>query len=86
MRLTLTTLRGGTVFDEEPPEGTAAIVARQIPTGQPLALFEGEAASRVAGIILRDLMDLPPSPKLMVLMANLQTIEHREKSRLVILR
>ena len=86
MRLTLTTLRGGTVFDEEPPEGAAELIARQIPTGQPLAFFEGEAASRVAGAILRDLMALPPSPKLMMLLANLQTIERREKSRIVILR
>lgn len=86
MRLTLTTLRGGTVFDDEPPLETVEIIVRQIPAGQPLALFEGEAASRIAGIILRDLLALPPSPKLMVLLANLQTIEHREKSRIVILR
>ena len=86
MRLTLTTLRGGTVFDEEPPEGAAELIARQIPSGQPLAFFEDEAASRVAGAILRDLMALPPSPKLMMLLANLQTIERREKSRIVILR
>ena len=86
MRLTLTTLRGGTVWDEEPPPGTEQIVARQIPADRQLALYEGEAASRVAGAILQDLLDLPPSPRLMVLMANLQTIEHREKSRIVILR
>lgn len=86
MRLTLTTLRGGIVFDEEPPPGAAEIIARQIPAGQPLAFFEGEAASQVAGAILRDLMALPPSPKLMMLLANLQTLERREKSRIVILR
>ena len=59
---------------------------RQIPANKPVALYEGEAASRVAGAILRDLLPLPPSPRLMVLMAHLQTIEHREKSRVVILR
>ena len=86
MRLTLTTLRGGTVWDEEPPDEAAAIIARHIPNGKPLALFQGEAASRVAGAILRDLLALPPSPRLMVLMTHLQTIERREQSRMVILR
>ncbi|MDP9373840.1 MAG: hypothetical protein M3Q65_15580 [Chloroflexota bacterium] len=86
MRLTLTTLRGGTVWDEEAPEGAAEIIARHIPGGRPLAVFHGEAASRVAGAILRDLLALPPSPKLMVLMTHLQTIERREQSRIVILR
>ena len=86
MRLTLTTLRGGTVYDEAPPEETVEAIARQIPADRPLAIFEGEAASRAAGAILRDLLALPPSPRLMVLMAHLQTIEHREKSRIVILR
>ena len=86
MRLTLTTLRGGTVWDEAPPEEAVEIIARQIPAERPLALYEGEAASRVAAAILRDLLALPPSPKLMVLMTHLQTIEHREKSRIVILR
>ena len=86
MRLTLTTLRGGTVWDEAPPAGTEEIVARQLPVGKPLAVFEGERASRVAGALLRELLALPPSPQLMVLMTHLQTIEHREKSRVVILR
>lgn len=86
MRLTLTTLRGGTVWDEEPPPEAEQVFARQIPAGRQLAMYEGEAASRVAGAILRDLLALSPSPRLMVLMANLQTIEHREKSRIVILR
>ena len=86
MRLTLTTLRGGTVWDEEPPPETVDAIGRQIPANKPVALYEGEAASRVAGAILRDLLPLPPSPRLMVLMSHLQTIEHREKSRVVILR
>lgn len=86
MRLTLVTLRGGTVWDEEPPPGTEDSVARHVPAGQILATYTGPAASTVAGAILRDIMHLPPSPKLMVLMANLQTIEHREGSRIIILR
>lgn len=86
MRLTLTTLRGGTVWDEAPPEGAAEIVARQLPAGKPVAIYQGEAASRAAGALLRDLLALPPSPKLVTLMTHLQTIEHREKSRMVILR
>lgn len=86
MRLTLSTLRGGTVWDEAPPPGTEEAFARHIPVGRPLVSFSGEAANRVATLILRDLMDLPPSPKLMVLMVNLQTIERREGSRILILR
>jgi hypothetical protein len=86
MRLTLSTLRGGTVWDEAPPPGTEEFFARHIPIGKPLATFAGEAANRVATLILRDLMDLPPSPKLMALMVNLQTIERREGSRMIILR
>jgi hypothetical protein len=86
MRLTLTTLRGGTVWDEEPPPGTEEFIARHIPAGRALATYTGEAASLVAATILRDVMPLPPSPKLMVLMANLQTIEHREGSRIIILK
>lgn len=86
MRLTLTTIRGGTVWDEEPPAGTEAIVAGHLSEGKVLATYSGEAASRVAGAMLRELLALPPSPKLMVLLANLQTIERREGSRIVILR
>ncbi|HEU5330337.1 MAG TPA: hypothetical protein VFU78_19760 [Thermomicrobiales bacterium] len=86
MRLTLTTVRGGTVWDEEPPAGTEAIFARHIPACKPMAIYQNEAANRIAGAILRDLLPLPPSPKLFVLMTNLQTIEHRENSRIVILR
>ncbi len=86
MRLMLSTLRGGTVWDEAPPPGTEEVFARHIPAGKPLVAFGGEAANRVATLILRDLMELPPSPKLMVLMANLQTIEHREQSRIIILK
>lgn len=86
MRVTLTTIRGGTVWDDEPPAGTEEAFARQIPAGRAVAVFEGEAASRVAGAILHELLALPPAPKLMVLMTNLQTIEHRESSRIVILR
>lgn len=86
VRLTLVTLRGGTVWDEAPPPGTEEIVAGRIPDGQLVATFTGEGASQIAGEILRDLMPFPPSPKLMVLMANLQTIERREGSRIIILR
>lgn len=86
MRVTLTTIRGGTVWDEEPPAGTEGAFARQIPDGRAVAVYEGEAASKVAAAILRELLALPPAPKLMVLMSNLQTIEHRESSRIVILR
>lgn len=86
MRLTLTTLRGGTVWDEAPPPEAEACIARQLPAGKPVAIYQGEGASRVAGAILRDLLTLPPSPKLLMLMTHLQTIEHREKSRMVILR
>ena len=86
MRLTLTTVRGGTVWDEEPPAGTEAIFARHLPDGKPVAIYQNEAANRVAAAILHDLLALPPAPKLFVLMTNLQTIEHRENSRIVILR
>ncbi len=86
MRLTLSTLRGGTVWDEAPPPGTEEFFARHLPAGKPLVAFANEAANRVATLILRDLIDLPPSPKLMALMVNLQTIERREGSRLIILR
>lgn len=86
MHLTLSTLRGGTVWDDTPPPGTEECFARHLPAGKPLVAFTGEAANRVATLILRDLMDQPPSPKLMVLMVNLQTIERREGSRVVILR
>lgn len=86
MRLTLTTLRGGTVWDEAPPEETEAIVARQIPAGKPLAIYAGEAANRAASAMLKELLALPPSPRLMVLLSNLQTIARREGSRIVILR
>ena len=44
MRLTLTTLRGGTVWDEEPPPGTEEFIARHIPAGRALATYTGEAA------------------------------------------
>ena len=86
MRLTLSTLRGGTVWDDVPPPGTEECFARHIPAGKPLVAFTGEAANRAATLILRDLMELSPSPSLMVLMVNLQTIERREGSRIVILR
>ncbi len=86
MRLTLSTLRGGTVWDDPPPPGTEECFTRHIPAGKPLVAFTGEAANRVATLILRDLMEMPPSPKLIVLMVNLQTIERREGSRIVILR
>ncbi|MFN8516504.1 MAG: hypothetical protein U0232_11035 [Thermomicrobiales bacterium] len=86
MRLTLSTLRGGTVWDEAPPPGTEDIFARHLPAGKPLIAFTNEAANRVATLILRDLQELPPSPRLMVLMVNLQTIERREGSRILILR
>lgn len=86
MRLTLTTLRGGTVYDEEPPTEIAALIATQLPAGRPVALFEGPAASQVAGALLRELLALPPTPRLVVLMTHLQTIERREQSRIVILR
>ena len=86
MRLTLSTLRRGTVWDEEPPPGTEEFIARHLPKDRPLAAYSGEAASRVAGVILRDIMALPPAPKLMVLMAHLQTIERREGSRVIILK
>lgn len=86
MRLTLATLRGGVVWDEAPPPDTEEAIARHLPDGQLVASYTGEAASQVAGAILRDLITLPPSPKLMVLMANLQTIEHRERSRIIILK
>jgi hypothetical protein len=86
MRLTLSTLRGGTVWDEAPPPGTEEFFARHLPAGKPLVAFTGEAANRVATLILRDLMDLSPSPRLMVLMVNLQTIQRREGSRILILR
>lgn len=86
MRLTLVTLRGGTVWDEAPPPGTEAILTSRIPDGQLVATFTGDSASKIASEILRDLMPLPPSPKLMVLMANLQSIERREGSRIIILR
>ena len=86
MRLTLTTLRGGTVWDEPPPEETVEAIARQIRDGRPLASYQGEEASRVAGAIARELLALPPSPKLVVLVNHLQVIERREQSRIVILR
>lgn len=86
MRLTLTTLRGGTVYDEEPPTEVVALIANQFPAGRPVALFEGHAASQVAGALLRELLTLPPTPRLVVLMTHLQTIERREQSRIVILR
>ncbi len=86
MRLTLATMRGGIVWDEEPPPGAEEFIARHLPTDRPLASYSGESASRVAATILRDVMVLPPSPKLMVLLANLQTIERREGSRVTILR
>jgi hypothetical protein len=86
MRLTLATLRGGVVWDEAPPPGTEEAIARHLPKGQLVATYTDGAASTTAGAILRDLMPLPPSPKLMVLMANLQTIEHRERSRIIILK
>jgi hypothetical protein len=86
MRLTLATLRGGVVFDEAPPPDTEAAIARHLPDGQLVASYTDKAASEVAGVILRDLVSLSPSPKLMVLMANLQTIEHRERSRIIILK
>ncbi len=86
MRLTLVTLRGGTVWDEAPPPGTEAILTSRIADGQLVATFTGDGASKIASEILRDLMPLPPSPKLMVLMANLQSIERREGSRIIILR
>jgi hypothetical protein len=86
MRLTLTTLRGGTVWDEAPPEEAAEAIARQIPEGRPLAIYQGEEASRVAGALARELMARPPSPKLIVLVNHLQVIERREQSRIVILR
>lgn len=86
MRLTLVTLRGGTVWDEAPPPDTEAIIARRIPDGQLVATFTGDGASKLASEILHDLMPLSPSPKLMVLMANLQSIERREGSRIIILR
>ena len=86
MRLTLTTLRGGTVWDEEPHEETVGAIARQIPAGRPLAIYEADEASRVAGAIARELLALPPSPKLVVLVNHLQVIERREQSRIVILR
>jgi hypothetical protein len=86
VRLTLVTLRGGTVWDEAPPPGTESILASRIPDGQLVATFTGDGASKIASEILRDLMPLSPSPKLMVLMANLQSIERREGSRIIILR
>lgn len=86
VRLTLTTLRGGTVWDEEPPPAAREAVARQIPEGRSVALYEGPAASRAAAALLAELLTLPPHPKLIVLMTHLQTVEHREKSRIVILR
>lgn len=86
MRLTLTTLRGGTVYDDEPPSEAAALLTRYIPAGRSTGLFEGAAASTVASELLRDLLATPPSPRLIVLMTHLQTIEHREKSRIVVLR
>ena len=86
MHLTLSTLRGGTVWDDPLPPGTEEFFARHIPAGKPLVAFSGEAANRVATLILRDLKELPPSPKLMVLMVNLQTIERREGSKILILR
>ena len=86
MRLTLATLRGGVVWDEAPPPETEEAVARHLPDGQLVATYTSEAASKVAGTILRDLIHLPPSPKLMVLMANLQTVQHREQSRIIILK
>lgn len=86
MRVTLSTLRGGTVWDDAPPQGTEESFARHVPAGKPVIAFTGEAANRVATLILRDLMERPPSPQLMVLMVNLQTIERREGSTIVILR
>lgn len=86
MRMTLITLRGGTVWDEALPPDIEAVVARHIPVGEPLASYAGDAASQIASLILGDLTSFPPSPKLMVLMVNLQTIERREGSRILILR
>lgn len=86
MRLALTTLRGGTVYDDEPPSEAAVLLARYIPTGRSTCMFEGAAASKVASELLRELLVAPPSPRLIVLMTHLQTIEHREQSRIVMLR
>jgi hypothetical protein len=86
MRLTLATLRGGVVWDEAPPPDTEEAIARHLPDGQLVASYTDEAASQVAGTMLRDLLPLSPSPKLMSLMANLQTIERRERSRIIILK
>lgn len=86
MRLTLTTLRGGTVYDDEPPEEAVQFVARHIPAGRSTAIFAGPSASKVASELLRDLLTVPPQPRLIVLMTHLQTIEHREQSRVVVLR
>lgn len=85
MRLTLITLRGGTVWDEEPPPGLEEAVARHLPAGRTVATYRGEVANRVATAILRDALALPPTPKLMVFMSHLQVIEHREGSQIVIL-
>lgn len=86
MRLTLTTLRGGTVYDDEPPPEAAEMLARYLPAGRATALFEGNAASKLAAELLRDLLHAEPNPRLIVLMVHLRTIEHREKSRIVLLR
>lgn len=85
MRLTLITLRGGTVWDDAPPPGTEAAVARHLPTGRPVAAYRGAAANRVAADILRDLLALPPAPQLIIFMSHLQVIERREGSQIVIL-
>ncbi len=85
MRLTLATLRGGVVWDEAPPPETEAAIGRHLPPGQLVATFSGKAANAVADEILHELLDLPPSPKLMTLLANLQIVARREQSKIIIL-
>lgn len=86
MRLILTTLRGGIVWDEAPPPEAEAAIARHLPQRKNEVTYSNAAANTIAKVILHELVSLPPSPKLMVLLTNLQTVERREQSKITIQR